>query len=116
MSQSSAHSHTLQSASGLPTMQCNVFQVKVICSAEAPPNQLFVANVDDVNVFDMDANRALMDDLGIHAVSGIFFSFLSVHSLSPPDDCMVFSGKERSSAVRSMEHIRYVCIAIMVFL
>ena len=56
--------------------------MKVICSAEAPPNQLFVATVDDVNVFDMDANRALMDDLGIHAVSGIFFSFLSVHSLS----------------------------------
>lgn len=43
------------------------FQVKIVCSAEAESSKLFLAK--NLHVFDVDANRALMDDLGIHAVS-----------------------------------------------
>ncbi|XP_076444893.1 AFG1-like ATPase isoform X2 [Babylonia areolata] len=44
-------------------------KVKLICSAEAAPKHLFKVNTASVDVFDLDANRALMDDLGIHAAS-----------------------------------------------
>ncbi|KAK7478900.1 hypothetical protein BaRGS_00029881 [Batillaria attramentaria] len=42
-------------------------KVKLICSAETEPKKLFVAK--SVGVFDVDANRALMDDIGYHAAS-----------------------------------------------
>ncbi|PVD28146.1 hypothetical protein C0Q70_10731 [Pomacea canaliculata] len=42
-------------------------KVKIVCSAEAESSKLFLAK--NLHVFDVDANRALMDDLGIHAAS-----------------------------------------------
>ncbi|KAK7106970.1 AFG1-like ATPase isoform X2 [Littorina saxatilis] len=44
-------------------------KVKIICSADARPAGLFVVDAKAVNIFNEDANRALMDDLGIHAAS-----------------------------------------------
>ncbi|KAL8585867.1 hypothetical protein ACOMHN_056462 [Nucella lapillus] len=44
-------------------------KVKVICSAQAAPSHLFAVARGAVDVFELDANRALMDDLGIHAAS-----------------------------------------------